>query len=1181
MSVSRYRNFFVNIGRLSELRITNVSVSGLTPGPRVADVESVSYPVDYFDVSDNGLQVNLLDKIKRRPVNHEYIYRLGSLLADLALPGRIRSGFLQSYDTVRRNGDRLRLRLITDEPQFAVLPWEYLYLESAPGVRKFDDFLVLRPDMSFARLAAGNTSERPFPRDGRYYKLAVALASPNDQEHLNLEADRAAIQDAVDQSRKVHEIAPLWADPATRESLKDVLRLGCDIFHFSGHGVYADPDGEILLQTADGRSDPLEARYLAQMLSAAETRVAVLSACDAGKFSSANPYGGVATSLAGSGIPAVVASQFKLLDKSAGPLVKEIYRSLLQGHEIDDGVYRARQAILLEPDGFENRDWGAIVLYLRGEDGLVFPPPAGTPPQRLVPRIMPTPLQSPLMGRDEVFTKVGPDIVSGKKLHLHGAVGVGKTSLATSIFLAVADERRFPDGVIWASAGGMDAERLLEYVGSNFPGNAVSEANGKSEKINTLRGILAGYPRLLVGLDNVTSADAARSILEAAGPISVMLNGEAAFDLNGSAEAIALLPLTPSFSQELFLAEAKLKRAQLEPADLTLVTKICDRVRGLPLGIKIAAGKCAEGESLQTVLDRIDSAALATDAVQALVTAVLNELEDAPEAQRLLIRLASFPALEAPLLPLQGDPGVNEDITDFFQAKDKLLALQVIERVGKDRLALHPLLGPLIVRTTAKTTALAERTKVVDWLIAHARQNQNNILVLSAEHRNFIALLDLLEKQKNWKVMTTLMSYLFGYLRVRGLWTEALIRLNLCVTHQGVLSVSERALTYLQRGIIGMLLSRNDSAADDLAMARDLYASIPDPSGVGRVEYRLGALTFSKGELPSAAYALRNAIANMAESAPHDDRSAAHSLLGFVLSSIESADEAIVEFRRALSIAEQSADLEQQARACRAIGQLRERIGDIPSAEAEYSRALTLAEQLGDPLQHAAIEQSIGHLQFHGSRYAEAQSSIESALQKFINLNYQPGVASALHTLANICVVKGNYPDAKRLYGDSLKINETLGHALAAAYDRYQLAIVMERMGDKASAEQGYRVSLEIAVKSKDQNLEGGALLQLAKLAHGKGDDAAATGFATQALGVAVRIGDRISEGLAERVLGNLEGAYKALSKFDGDAAKAVLEEIRTATSADGKAQQAKNPREDNKRFDRHLDANRPPQSSR
>ena len=77
--------------------------------------------------------VNLLEKVKRRLTNEEQLYQLGILLGNLALPGKIRTGFLESLATVQRNGHCLRLRLILEDPQFLILPWEYLCQRRGSG----------------------------------------------------------------------------------------------------------------------------------------------------------------------------------------------------------------------------------------------------------------------------------------------------------------------------------------------------------------------------------------------------------------------------------------------------------------------------------------------------------------------------------------------------------------------------------------------------------------------------------------------------------------------------------------------------------------------------------------------------------------------------------------------------------------------------------------------------------------------------------------------------------------------------------------------------------------------------------------------------------------------------------------------------------------------------------------
>ena len=86
MNPQRYRNFFVNMSRLDSSCTTQVSVSGITPGPRVTEVIPVQYRPDYFIINDSGRRVDLLEKIKRRPVTPNIYTASGSSSLTLYYP---------------------------------------------------------------------------------------------------------------------------------------------------------------------------------------------------------------------------------------------------------------------------------------------------------------------------------------------------------------------------------------------------------------------------------------------------------------------------------------------------------------------------------------------------------------------------------------------------------------------------------------------------------------------------------------------------------------------------------------------------------------------------------------------------------------------------------------------------------------------------------------------------------------------------------------------------------------------------------------------------------------------------------------------------------------------------------------------------------------------------------------
>jgi hypothetical protein len=103
-------------------------------------------------------------------------------------------------------------------------------------------------------------------------------------------------------------------------------------------------------------------------------RLAVLGACEAARRDQVNAWTGVAPALTRAGIPAVIGMQYAIRDASAVGFSRRLYRALAAGQPIDAAVTDGRLAIYNRGDEDE-RDWGVPVLYLRAEEGVLFPQP--------------------------------------------------------------------------------------------------------------------------------------------------------------------------------------------------------------------------------------------------------------------------------------------------------------------------------------------------------------------------------------------------------------------------------------------------------------------------------------------------------------------------------------------------------------------------------------------------------------------------------------------------------------------------------------------------------------------------------------------------------------------------------------------------------------------------------------
>ncbi len=371
-----YRDFNIEMTDLTGDGTFKVRVIGQTPGGEMsaAQVETSTY-------QEASLSA-LLTKLDRRRISKDELISLGEQLAALLLPGRVRDLYQDSLKALKP-GEGLRLRLRIGPLALAALPWEYTYLQRTPGEKVENDFLVLQPQISITRYETIGSTLEPVENREKI-QIVVALAAPLDQPELNLDPDEAAIQTALKALKeKAPNVETNVLEHASRDNLLQSTQ-GADIFQFGGHGVFEgselSPDGtllmkgKILLENADGNSDPFDSAQLAAILGKAGVRLVLLGACNSAARDDGGAWSGVAPALTRQNIPAVVAMQYKVRDKNAAPFLAYVYLRILGGYSIDEAVAEGRLALYTQ-SGLEDRDWGVPVIYLRNADGFLFPLP--------------------------------------------------------------------------------------------------------------------------------------------------------------------------------------------------------------------------------------------------------------------------------------------------------------------------------------------------------------------------------------------------------------------------------------------------------------------------------------------------------------------------------------------------------------------------------------------------------------------------------------------------------------------------------------------------------------------------------------------------------------------------------------------------------------------------------------
>jgi hypothetical protein len=314
---------------------------------------------------------------------------IGGRLFKAVFTDTVRDCFRSSLSETTGSGGGLRLRLrLTDVPEIAGWPWEFLYDES------LGRFLALSVETPIVRYT--DLPERIEPLTVTVpLRILLIVASPTDHPALDVDRECANLTGAVGELVTSGGVQVDRVDVATLGQLQRVLSRGTyHIFHFIGHGALMPNTGQGQLMFEDDaqRGAAVDGDTLGMLLHDHRSlRIAVLNACEGARTSRTDPFSGVAQSLVRQGIPSVVAMQFEISDEAAIRFSREFYAALALGQPVDCALAESRKAIFADVSELE---WATPVLYLRSPDARVF----HAPPERGVSPSAATAIASPSSG---------------------------------------------------------------------------------------------------------------------------------------------------------------------------------------------------------------------------------------------------------------------------------------------------------------------------------------------------------------------------------------------------------------------------------------------------------------------------------------------------------------------------------------------------------------------------------------------------------------------------------------------------------------------------------------------------------------------------------------------------------------------------------------------------------------
>jgi hypothetical protein len=361
-----YQDFDVLLERAEQgayrVRVVNAPAGTTAPIP-------FTLPFSQLEFENFVLKIGRPRRVVRRVDAPETaaIKTFGDQLYRALFHDELEVNLLRSLGDAAANGMGLRLRLrLSDTPELAELPWEYLY------DRTRNRFLALYNRTPLVRFL-----EVPDPPRALLVRpplrVLVMIASPSDYPQLDVEQEWRKLRVALGALEQAGHVRLERLETATLAALRQRLRRDdWHVFHFIGHGGFDQDtqDGVLLLEDQTGRGWRVSGHDLGVLLNDHDPlRLVFLNACEGARADPSDPFAGTAQSLLQRGVPAVVAMQFEITDPAAISFAHELYAAVADGYPLDAAMAEARKAIWADGNQVE---WATPVLYLRAPDARIF-----------------------------------------------------------------------------------------------------------------------------------------------------------------------------------------------------------------------------------------------------------------------------------------------------------------------------------------------------------------------------------------------------------------------------------------------------------------------------------------------------------------------------------------------------------------------------------------------------------------------------------------------------------------------------------------------------------------------------------------------------------------------------------------------------------------------------------------
>ncbi|MCP4117626.1 MAG: tetratricopeptide repeat protein [Desulfobacteraceae bacterium] len=1040
----------------------------------------------------------------------------------------------EALDKAKEKAGQQALPIIIDSEDAAVqaLPWETLYHPD----RKI--FLGRSAGFTLTRRSPGPHPDLPEPEQGPL-RVLLFTSLPDDleeNERLDVEAEQAAVQEALLESEQNGEIVLEMPDDGRFETLQSCLQeFKPHLVYLSGHGQFtlerhnARAWGSLLFENRRGRKKTVPEDRISECFQNTGVQLLVISACLSAKHHPDYPENGLTRRLYRNGIPYVVGMRESVMDKAGIRFAHTLLKNIADRRPADVALQSARKAIVEPVDEDTFRDAGdparaamslgqwCLPQMMSHDNNQTIISWEFTPRPRgysdLKTMLGKVAVPDRFIGRRRELRRWQNELRYGKpdRMLITGAGGMGKTALAGKLIdtlrkdgyhaytFSLLPEHNWQD-VLTDMELALADDALLYRKFELIQSKGLSPSK-KAEY--TLNFLLKRHNEKLVlffdNLESVQEAQAPHSLTDE--PLAVWVDAarkNAAHGLKLIMTSRWRLPDWPEMEHYPvgrpiygdYLAFSRLRRLSADKKQLRRLYQVLGgNFRALEFFVTAARSMNIQDE--EVFLNSLKDAEAEIQTNMALAEVISQRSE---KERELLNRLTAY---RTPI-PMDGvkvlykssflSPEKQRLDAEVDTLLQKLLDVSLVEQYRNDvSEQMEYCLSP-IVRS---------------WLQANRAEGPGRELLIAAAE----FLLWLWEEDLNIS------------------W-QHLMETHLALKAAGLDKKRKRlVLDYIIEP-----LNRNGMYQHLLDEWLLPLTRTDDPQILGDSYGQIGKQYFHLGDYDTALEHLKKSLAITQEIGDKSGEGTTLNNISQIYDARGDYDTALEYLKKSLAITQEVGDKSGEGTTLNNISQIFKARGDYDTALEYLKKSLAIQQEIGDKSGEGTTLNNISQIFKARGDYDTALEYLKKSLAIRQEIGDKSGEGATLNNISQIFKARGDNDTALEYLKKSLAITQEIGNKLGEGATLNNISQIYDDRGDYDTALEYLKKSLAIRQEIGDKSGEGTTLNNMATTAHARGDYDTALEYLKKSLAIQQEIGNKSGEGTT---LNNISQIYDARGDYD------------------------------------------------